>query len=260
MGNEIGTRTGPVRFKYRSLFLSFLSSAHASLSLFHITRSRKLRSLKILNSLTNWRRRGFLQRTAASRVFKPEALYLSGCLRDDMYYRSSSLYFIPFQLLRQSFFLPSHVTQIFVFTLSLSPQGPISGFLASASNENICCALQRVLGPKIYKLTLLLEILPSSFTSSIRLRVIMSRNPLRRLSVALRLSEAYPPTQIPLTPTSRSSVSAFLANVKDNYLKDIKEDSKKGAEWTVVMGNEAGGNDRPSLAPFFLILFSYIRP
>lgn len=67
-------------------------------------------------------------------------------------------------------------------------------------------------------------------------------SPLRRLSVVLRLSEAYPSTQIlPPTPSSRSSLSAYLANAKDSYLKDIKEDPKKGAGWTVVMGNEAGG-------------------
>lgn len=71
----------------------------------------------------------------------------------------------------------------------------------------------------------------------------MARNPLRRLSVALRLTEAYPPTQIPPTPTSRSSLSSYLVNVKDSYLKDIREDPKKGAEWTVVMGNEAGDLD-----------------
>lgn len=71
-------------------------------------------------------------------------------------------------------------------------------------------------------------------------------SPLRRLSVALKLTEAYPPTQIPLTPTSRSSLSTYLANAKDKYLKDIREDPKKGAEWTVVMGNEAGGMLVPS--------------
>ena len=63
-------------------------------------------------------------------------------------------------------------------------------------------------------------------------------NPLRQPSVALRLTEAYHPHLVPDTP---SSLSAYLANVKNNYLKDIKEDPKKGAEWTVVMGNEAGG-------------------
>lgn len=68
-----------------------------------------------------------------------------------------------------------------------------------------------------------------------------SKNPLRRLSVALRLTEAYQPAQIPTTPTSRSSLSVYLANAKGDYLKDIKEDPKKGARWTVVMGNEAGG-------------------
>ena len=66
-------------------------------------------------------------------------------------------------------------------------------------------------------------------------------NTLRRLSVALRLTEAYHPPSVPATPLSKSSLSTYLANVKNNYLKDIKEDPKKGAEWTVVMGNEAGG-------------------
>lgn len=67
----------------------------------------------------------------------------------------------------------------------------------------------------------------------------MPTNPLRRLSVALRLAEAYQPAQIPTTPSS--TLSVYLANAKDKFLKDIKEDPKKGAGWTVVMGNEAGG-------------------
>jgi hypothetical protein len=65
--------------------------------------------------------------------------------------------------------------------------------------------------------------------------------PLRRLSVVLRLSEAYSPQVLPPAPSSRSPLSTYLANVKDSYLKDIKEDPKKGTAWTVVMGNEAGG-------------------
>ncbi|KAF8803376.1 exopolyphosphatase [Phlegmacium glaucopus] len=70
-----------------------------------------------------------------------------------------------------------------------------------------------------------------------------NKNPLRRLSVALRLTEAYEPTHIPASSSSRSSLSVYLANAKANYLKDIKEDPKKGAGWTVVMGNEAGDLD-----------------
>lgn len=71
----------------------------------------------------------------------------------------------------------------------------------------------------------------------------MPRNPLRRLSVALRLTEAYQPSgQAPPTPTSSTSLSTFLRNAKSNFLKDVKEDPAKAAEaWTVVMGNEAGG-------------------
>ncbi|KAF8964780.1 hypothetical protein BDZ97DRAFT_1814442 [Flammula alnicola] len=67
--------------------------------------------------------------------------------------------------------------------------------------------------------------------------------PLRRLSVALRLTEAYLPAQVPNIPTTATSLSLFLSTSKAEYLKDIKEDRKKAAGWTVVMGNEAGDLD-----------------
>ncbi|KAF8902587.1 hypothetical protein CPB84DRAFT_1814892 [Gymnopilus junonius] len=73
----------------------------------------------------------------------------------------------------------------------------------------------------------------------------MPRNPLRRLSVALRLTEAYQPAvQAPPTPTTATSINLFLNSSKANFLKDVKEDPAKAAEtWTVVMGNEAGDLD-----------------
>lgn len=64
---------------------------------------------------------------------------------------------------------------------------------------------------------------------------------LRRLSVALRLTEAYTPAYTSVIPTNAASLSLFLKNAKDGYLKDVKEDHAKAAAWTVVMGNEAGG-------------------
>ena len=70
----------------------------------------------------------------------------------------------------------------------------------------------------------------------------MAKSALRRLSVALRLTEAYQPAQSSATPTTSTSISKFLSNAKESYLKDVKEDREKAAaNWTVVMGNEAGG-------------------
>jgi hypothetical protein len=67
------------------------------------------------------------------------------------------------------------------------------------------------------------------------------KNPLRRLSVVLGLKEAYEPS-----PSSSAAdgptISKFLSVSKNNFLRDVKEDPTKAAkEWTVVMGNEAGG-------------------
>ena len=135
-----------------------------------------------------------------------------------------------------------HVTPIHCFSTLITAR-PFRA-LASASTY---FALQK--GPRAQYIyispTFLPRILAVSTFTTWRL-VVMPNNrplaPLRRLSVVLRLSEAYSPTQVlPPTPSSRSSLSAYLANVKNSYLKDIKEDPKKGAGWTVVMGNEAGG-------------------
>ena len=36
-------------------------------------------------------------------------------------------------------------------------------------------------------------------------------------------------------------LSTFLSNLKDQYLRDVRESNSKVLEWTVTMGNEAGG-------------------
>jgi len=65
--------------------------------------------------------------------------------------------------------------------------------------------------------------------------------PLRRLSVALGLTKAYYPEDCP--PNDRRTHSAITADLSDflvaskaSYLKD-----PSAGDWTVVMGNEAGG-------------------
>lgn len=68
-----------------------------------------------------------------------------------------------------------------------------------------------------------------------------SRSPLRRLSVALRLAEAYKPPEATTTLTTSTSLSLFLTHAKTSFLKDVEGDQEKAADWIVVMGNEAGG-------------------
>ena len=68
-------------------------------------------------------------------------------------------------------------------------------------------------------------------------------------SAGIRLRRHVSTNQAPTktkTPLAASVMSApapglahFLANSKDSYLQDVKDG--KGKEWTVVMGNEAGG-------------------
>lgn len=94
------------------------------------------------------------------------------------------------------------------------------------------------------------------------------KNPLRRLSVALGLQDAYVPSpseQVPsssipvdtatssatpaeptapetVTTNEASILSKFLAKQKTDWLKDVTEDPIGAAnKWVVVMGNEAGG-------------------
>lgn len=72
------------------------------------------------------------------------------------------------------------------------------------------------------------------------------RSPLRRLSVVLRLKDAYEPEASP-TITDGPTISQFLSTSKDNFLKAVT--AKTANEWTVVMGNEAGGTCVISTSP-----------
>ena len=108
--------------------------------------------------------------------------------------------------------------------------------------------LRRVLGPEYKRASILLVAVSIGTFSA------MPKNPLRRLSVALRLTEAYRPAETALTPTTTTSLSLFLSNSKAAFLKDVKEDRAKAAGWTVVMGNEAGGTSFLLTMLFFFFL------
>ncbi|KAF7366531.1 putative exopolyphosphatase [Mycena sanguinolenta] len=60
---------------------------------------------------------------------------------------------------------------------------------------------------------------------------------LRRLSTLLAGKPPGPPV------LESSSLANFLSTSKEKYLADIRATPSKGAEWTVVMGNEAGDLD-----------------
>ena len=65
-------------------------------------------------------------------------------------------------------------------------------------------------------------------------------------SITLQRFASAPSITLPimsLTPPT-ATLAEFLQNQKSRYLKDVEEG--KGGEWTVVMGNEAGG-----IPPFF---------
>jgi exopolyphosphatase len=66
-----------------------------------------------------------------------------------------------------------------------------------------------------------------------------SYTPLRRISLALRLSKPY---QTHSTPKP-DNLARFLSESKEKYLNDVRATPGRGGEWTVVMGNEAGGID-----------------
>jgi exopolyphosphatase len=71
---------------------------------------------------------------------------------------------------------------------------------------------------------------------------LLARNPLRRLSVALKLRGPGALSEPIQTTPDGPSISKFLADVKRSFLHDVKEDAANAANhWTVVMGNEAGG-------------------
>ncbi|KAG6840845.1 hypothetical protein C0991_003792 [Blastosporella zonata] len=66
------------------------------------------------------------------------------------------------------------------------------------------------------------------------------RNPLNRLSFTAGKAK---PAEIVLTEDA-DVLAQFLSTSKEKYLQDIRSTPSKGNEWTVVMGNEAGGTSR----------------
>ncbi|KAF8062198.1 exopolyphosphatase [Lyophyllum atratum] len=64
------------------------------------------------------------------------------------------------------------------------------------------------------------------------------RNPIRRLSIALKMNK--PPEATPAAP---GTLVQFLTQSRGKYLCDIHATPSKAGEWTVVMGNEAGDLD-----------------
>ena len=114
----------------------------------------------------------------------------------------------------------------------------VFSFLFTTVTIKVFRFLQRV-PPARYAATGLLALIVGS--TLVRLSpIMMPRNTLRRLSVALKLTDAYFPPTEPM-PSSSPGLSQFLATSKTDFLKDITDSPAKGAEWTVVMGNEAGG-------------------
>jgi exopolyphosphatase len=59
----------------------------------------------------------------------------------------------------------------------------------------------------------------------------------QRLSVVFKTSKA----KTIKASESSGSLAEFLLTAKQAYLKAINETPSRGGEWTVVMGNEAGG-------------------
>lgn len=64
------------------------------------------------------------------------------------------------------------------------------------------------------------------------------RNPIRRFLFgnARRVE-----TTMMLTEPAAPLLPQFLSASKEKYLRDIHSTPQKGGDWTVVMGNEAGG-------------------
>lgn len=65
--------------------------------------------------------------------------------------------------------------------------------------------------------------------------------------------------------TQAFQLSKFLLDLKEKYLSDVREANGKASEWTVVMGNEAGGElsylcaFTQSLTELHCIRFRYTR-
>ena len=83
-------------------------------------------------------------------------------------------------------------------------------------------------------------------TRAHRIHPMSAVRPLRRLSVALGLTKAYnpedcPPNDLRTHSAITADLSDFLVASKASYLKD-----PSAGDWTVVMGNEAGGTSPSS--------------
>ena len=66
------------------------------------------------------------------------------------------------------------------------------------------------------------------------------RNPLRRVSLALGITNKPSPSPVQASIIGEA-LTQFLSESKARYLQDVRADPSKGTEWTVSMGNEAGG-------------------
>lgn len=68
-------------------------------------------------------------------------------------------------------------------------------------------------------------------------------NPIRRLSVALKITKSFKSAaSSPVAaPDQNLPLAEFLVSAKERYINAINETPSKAGEWTVVMGNEAGG-------------------
>ncbi|TFK75695.1 DHH phosphoesterase [Pluteus cervinus] len=95
-------------------------------------------------------------------------------------------------------------------------------------------------------------------------------SPIRRLSTALRRSRnistpvasaaAAPPAEsTAATVAPQQAVQQFLSSAKERYLRDIAESPTKGAEWTVVMGNEAGDLDTVASSVAYAYLYAKLH-
>ncbi|KAG5644022.1 hypothetical protein DXG03_009237 [Asterophora parasitica] len=86
------------------------------------------------------------------------------------------------------------------------------------------------------------------------------RNPIRRFSnlVSLKLSASKPIEQPAPSAEGTRTLAQFLSTSREKYLNDIRAEPHKGAEWTVVMGNEAGDLDSLASSVAFAWLQSEI--
>ncbi|KAJ8515151.1 hypothetical protein ONZ45_g7391 [Pleurotus djamor] len=90
----------------------------------------------------------------------------------------------------------------------------------------------------------------------------MARNPLKRLSMALKLGSSNgivaPPKPLDIV-SEASTLTEFLTSTKENYLRDINDaDGNRGA-WTVSMGNEAGDLDSIASSIAFAWYYSAVN-